>query len=46
VLRPGDVLLAEDDIGSGHTWRMLDDQPWRRAHVILKDGTRDGGRSN
>ncbi len=41
VLRPSDVLLAEDDIGSGHKWRTLDDQPWRRAYVIVKDGTRD-----
>lgn len=41
VLRPGDVLVAADDVGSGHRWRMLDDQPWRRAYVVLKPGARD-----
>jgi quercetin dioxygenase-like cupin family protein len=41
VVRPGDVLVAEDDIGSGHKWRLIDDQPWRRAYVVLKPGARD-----
>ena len=27
VLRPGDVLVAEDSVGSGHKWRLIDDQP-------------------
>jgi quercetin dioxygenase-like cupin family protein len=36
VLRPGDVLVATDDAGSGHRWRLIDDQPWRRAYVVLK----------
>lgn len=31
VLRPGDVLLAEDNLGAGHKWRLIDDQPWRRG---------------
>ena len=38
VIRPGDILLAEDTIGSGHSWRLTDDQPWRRAYVILPPG--------
>lgn len=41
VVRPGDVLLAEDNIGIGHKWRLIDDQPWRRAYVVLKPGARD-----
>jgi quercetin dioxygenase-like cupin family protein len=41
VLRPGDVLLSEDNIGTGHRWRLIDDQPWRRAYVVLKPGTKD-----
>ena len=41
VLRPGDVLLSEDKIGSGHRWRLIDDQPWRRAYVVLKPGAKD-----
>lgn len=38
ILRPGDILLAEDTVGSGHSWRLTDDQPWRRAYVILAPG--------
>ena len=39
TIHPGDILLAEDTTGSGHSWRLLDDQPWRRAYVILPPGT-------
>jgi quercetin dioxygenase-like cupin family protein len=35
LLRPGDVLLAEDTAGSGHRWRLVDDAPWRRVYVTL-----------
>jgi hypothetical protein len=38
VIRPGDILLAQDNSGSGHTWRLLDDQPWRRAYVVYEAG--------
>jgi quercetin dioxygenase-like cupin family protein len=38
TLRPGDVLLAEDHTGSGHKWRLLNDEPWKRAYVIFKEG--------
>jgi quercetin dioxygenase-like cupin family protein len=39
MLRPGDILFAEDTAGGGHKWRLTDDQPWRRAYVILAPGT-------
>lgn len=35
MLRPGDILLAEDTVGGGHTWKLVDDQPWRRIYVVL-----------
>jgi quercetin dioxygenase-like cupin family protein len=35
MLRPGDILLAEDTVGGGHTWKLVDDQPWRRVYVVL-----------
>ena len=38
VIHPGDVLLAEDHTGSGHKWRLTDDQPWKRAYVVFKKG--------
>jgi quercetin dioxygenase-like cupin family protein len=36
LLHPGDVLFAEDTVGSGHSWKLTDDQPWRRAYVVLQ----------
>ena len=38
TIRPGDVLLAEDTTGSGHSWRLVDDDPWQRIYVILAPG--------
>lgn len=35
TIGPGDILLAEDTAGSGHTWKLVDDQPWRRMYVVL-----------
>ncbi|KAB8041234.1 cupin domain-containing protein [Janthinobacterium aquaticum] len=42
LIYPGDVLLAEDTTGSGHSWRLVDDQPWRRAYIILGANTDAG----
>ena len=42
IIRPGDVLLAEDTTGSGHRWRVIGDDPWRRAYVILPEGLEAG----
>src|ERR1700752_4078062 len=30
ILRPGDILLAEDTSGGGHKWKLVDQEPWRR----------------
>ena len=35
TLAPGDILLAEDTTGGGHTWKLVDDEPWRRVYVVL-----------
>ena len=39
LIHPGDILLAEDTVGGGHSWRLTDNQPWRRAYVILQPAT-------
>jgi quercetin dioxygenase-like cupin family protein len=39
LIRPGDILFAEDTAGSGHSWRLTDAHPWRRAYVVLQPGT-------
>jgi quercetin dioxygenase-like cupin family protein len=37
TIRPGDILLAQDNSGSGHKWRLIGDEPWRRAYVVYKE---------
>jgi quercetin dioxygenase-like cupin family protein len=39
TLHPGDVLLAEDTVGSGHQWQLQGSDPWRRMYVVLAQGT-------
>lgn len=34
-IAPGDILLAEDTVGGGHRWRLVDEQPWQRVYVVL-----------
>ena len=41
ILRPGDVLVAQDNVGTGHKWQLIDDQPWRRVYVVLKPNAKD-----
>jgi quercetin dioxygenase-like cupin family protein len=38
VIRPGDILLAQDNSGSGHKWRLIGDEPWRRVYVVYDKG--------
>lgn len=38
TLHPGDVLLAQDDTGTGHRWRLIGREPWRRAYVVYDAG--------
>lgn len=39
TIRPGDVLLAQDNSGTGHKWKLIGEEPWRRAYVVYKNGT-------
>jgi hypothetical protein len=36
TIRPGDILLAEDNTGTGHRWKLIGDDPWRRAYVVFR----------
>jgi quercetin dioxygenase-like cupin family protein len=38
TIHPGEILVAVDQTGTGHRWRLVNDEPWRRAYVIFKDG--------
>ena len=36
LIHPGDILFAEDTAGTGHSWKLTDNQPWRRVYVVLQ----------
>ena len=38
TIHPGEILVAEDHTGTGHKWRLINDEPWKRAYVIFKEG--------
>jgi quercetin dioxygenase-like cupin family protein len=40
TINPGEILVALDTTGSGHKWRLTNDQPWKRAYVVFKEGTK------
>ena len=40
TIHPGEILLAEDSTGSGHKWRLMNDEPWKRAYVVFKKGVK------
>ncbi|EJD6475327.1 cupin domain-containing protein [Providencia rettgeri] len=39
IINPGDILLAQDNTGTGHKWRLIGDEPWRRAYVVYQEST-------
>jgi hypothetical protein len=35
----GVVTCADSDhTGTGHKWRLVNDEPWKRAYVVFKQG--------
>lgn len=34
------ILLAEDTTGSGHAWKLIGNEPWRRIYVVLAPGAK------
>ena len=38
TILPGDVLAPVDHAGTEHKWRLLNDDPWRRACVVFAPG--------
>ena len=39
TINPGDILLAEDTTGTGHSWKLIGSAPWQRAYIVLAPGT-------
>ena len=38
TINPGDILLAEDSTGTGHSWNLVGSAPWKRAYIVLAPG--------
>jgi cupin domain len=38
TIRPGDILLAQDNTGTGHRWKLIGDEPWRRVYLVYPAG--------
>ncbi|MGI4749315.1 MAG: hypothetical protein ACRYFB_01675 [Janthinobacterium lividum] len=38
LVKAGEVLIAMDTTGSGHTWQMLGNEPWKRAYITFAEG--------
>jgi quercetin dioxygenase-like cupin family protein len=39
TLHPGEVLIALDTTGSGHAWKIVGNDPWKRAYVTFHKET-------
>lgn len=39
IIRPGVLLLAEDVLGPGHTWRLTDGDAWHRLYIPVPENT-------
>ena len=38
TVHPGEILVATDTTGTGHKWRLVNDEPWKRAYVLFEKG--------
>lgn len=33
IIEPGDILIAEDTAGPGHTWELIEGDQWERIYI-------------
>ena len=41
IIEPGIVLVANDLLGKGHTWEIIDGDEWHRIYIVMKEGGED-----
>jgi len=41
IIEPGIILLAEDTIGEGHSWEMINSKGWERLYLPISEGAED-----
>ena len=41
IIDDGECFATElDTTGTGHKWRLINDQPWKRAYVTFNESTK------
>ena len=38
TLHPGDILVATDTTGTGHKWKLINEEPWKRVYIVFEKG--------
>ena len=41
-IEPGIILIAEDTIGEGHSWEIIDGTEWHRIYIVPESDAPDG----
>jgi hypothetical protein len=41
ILEPGIILIANDTLGEGHTWEVVDGDEWERIYIPLESDAND-----
>jgi quercetin dioxygenase-like cupin family protein len=41
IIEPGIVLIANDLLGKGHTWEIMDGNEWHRIYLVLEPDAED-----
>lgn len=34
ILEPGIILIAEDTVGEGHSWKLIEGDEWLRIYIV------------
>jgi hypothetical protein len=38
IIEPGVILIANDLLGKGHTWEIVDGTEWHRVYIVPEEG--------
>jgi hypothetical protein len=41
VLQPGIILVAEDVLGEGHSWEIIEGDKWERIYIVPEQDAND-----
>lgn len=41
IIEPGVILIANDLVGKGHTWEIIEGKEWHRIYIVPETGGND-----